>query len=395
MGDTIRSQLVVLAFASYYLPGYKAGGPIQSLANLVSQLNKEVTFRIVSADRDLGDTAAYPDILPGQWRTAGNAQVFYLAPGQCKLGTISRILSKTPHDVLFLNSLFDPKFTTLPLLAQHLNLAPRRPVLLAPRGELSSGAPNLKALKKRSFMALTRLAKLYRHVHWIASTGQEARDIRNEFAEASISIAANLPSANWTTFRRSPRRQGDQLRIVFLSRISPMKNLDFALRVLREVRVPILFDIFGPKEDPHYWEHCSTLAAQMPKHVTVSYRGSIKPPEAIETISRYDLFFLPTRGENFGHVIAEAILGGTRLLISDQTPWRGLAGSGVGHDLPLKDTNEFVRVIEKEYRGFTDHETVLARNVAFMTTNYDFTKEREAFLEVLMDQVKSGQSAGE
>src|SRR3546814_17574361 len=37
-------------------------------------------------------------------------------------------------------------------------------------------------------------------------------------------------------------------------------------------------------------------------------------------------------GENYGHVIAEALEAGLRLLISDQTPWRGLAEAGVGHD---------------------------------------------------------------
>jgi glycosyltransferase involved in cell wall biosynthesis len=60
----------------------------------------------------------------------------------------------------------------------------------------------------------------------------------------------------------------------------------------------------------------------------------------------HDLFFLPTRGENFGHVIPEALSAGTPVLIADTTPWRGLVAAGVGWDLPLADEAGFVAAIE-------------------------------------------------
>ena len=41
-------------------------------------------------------------------------------------------------------------------------------------------------------------------------------------------------------------------------------------------------------------------------------------------IARSDVFLLPTGGENFGHAIFEALSCGVPVLISDQTPWRGL-----------------------------------------------------------------------
>ena len=52
------------------------------------------------------------------------------------------------------------------------------------------------------------------------------------------------------------------------------------------------------------------------------------------------MFFLPTLGENFGHVIAES-----PVLISDQTPWRNLKNHGVGWDLPLNDPDSFRKAI--------------------------------------------------
>lgn len=388
------SKQSVLIFARYYLPGYKAGGPIQSIANLVSQLGDEIAFQIVTADRDLGDTTAYPGIQPRQWTPVGKAQVRYLASKELRLGTIARILSETPHDVLFLNSFFDLRFTTLPLMALRLNLAPRTPVLLAPRGEFSTGALGLKASKKRAFMVLARKAGLYRHVQWLASAEGEAADVRREIADARIIIAANLPSANWAIFRRQTRKPDEPLRVIFLSRVSPTKNLDFALRVLGKVRVPVVFDVFGPKEDSGYWDRCAALVAQVPENVTARYRGSLTPPEVVETLAQYELFFLPSLGENFGHIIAEAIHAGTRLLISDQTPWRGLSDSDIGYDLPLNDMEVFVRAIETEFAEPQDHEVVLARNRSFMTTAFNFDNEREAFRTALMSQMSTSQNRG-
>ena len=62
------------------------------------------------------------------------------------------------------------------------------------------------------------------------------------------------------------------------------------------------------------------------------------------------MFFLPTRGENYGHVIFEALAAGVPVLISDQTPWRDLEQEAVGYMRPLNDENAFVEVIESQSR---------------------------------------------
>ena len=129
-------------------------------------------------------------------------------------------------------------------------------------------------------------------------------------------------------------------------RISPMKNLDFALRVLTQVKIPVLFSIYGPKEDPAYWHECERLISAMPSHVEVRYEGAIVNEQVQQTIARHDVFFLPTRGENFGHVFLEAWSAGVPILISDQTPWKQLEEQGVGWDLALEDEQQYVGVLE-------------------------------------------------
>lgn len=59
-----------------------------------------------------------------------------------------------------------------------------------------------------------------------------------------------------------------------------------------------------------------------------------------------DLFFLPTLGENFGHVILEALTARCPVLISDRTPWRNLKAAGIGWEIPIESTDLFRSAIE-------------------------------------------------
>lgn len=330
---------IILTFIRYYLPGFKSGGPIRSIANMVEALGNEFEFRVVTSDRDSLDMTSYDGIRSDAWVSVGKAWVYYVSPERRRLSSWVRLLRETPHDVLYLNSLFNPQYTLLPLLARRLAGSQEQRVVIAPRGECSPGALGIKRWKKKPFLVTAKIAGLYRNVLWHASTDDEAHLIRQRFGgEARIVVARNLPPmlAQQRAGRAMPDVSGP-LRIVFLSRIARMKNLDYALRVLTKTCVRIQFDIWGTLEDPDYWKRCQDLIKVLPENVVAQYCGVANHSEVNEILSGYDLFFLPTRGENYGHVITEALAAGTPVLLSDQTPWRNLNNEGIGWDLPLEN----------------------------------------------------------
>lgn len=57
----------ILAFVKYYLPGYKTGGPLRTLEHMVAQLGGDFLFRVVTSDRDAGDTWPYPGVTVERW----------------------------------------------------------------------------------------------------------------------------------------------------------------------------------------------------------------------------------------------------------------------------------------------------------------------------------------
>ena len=136
-----------------------------------------------------------------------------------------------------------------------------------------------------------------------------------------VFVAPDLTPVQINHRNSSNSRLPGPLRLVFLSRISRKKNLDFLLRVLARVSSNVELAIFGSQEDAIYWNQCESLINQLPVNIQVYFGGQLPQEMVRDTFAMYDLFVFPTRGENFGHVIFESLSVATPVLVSDQTPW--------------------------------------------------------------------------
>lgn len=333
----------ILVFVDYFLPGFRAGGPIRTIANMIAHLGDAFVFRVVTRDRDLGDEAPYSSVQVDSWNAVGNAEVFYASPAVDRPTGLMRLMRQTPHDLVYLNSFFSWRSAGLPLLLRWLGVVPCRPVVLAPRGEFSPGALALKAGKKRLYIRLTGWLGLYRNICWQASSEQEAEDIRRALgcSASRVMVAPNLlpplatiEAGSTTHAPEMVPPSGSALRLVFLSRISPKKNLAFLLQALAGVDFPVSLTIYGPQEDVAYWQQCEALMEALPSHVVVRHAGVLSPEQVPAALAEHDLFVFPTLGENFGHVIFEALKAGLPVLLSDQTPWQPTPDGAV-QTLPL------------------------------------------------------------
>ena len=140
---------VVLTFVAHYLPGYRAGGPIRTIANLVERLGDEFEFRIVTLDRDIGDDHPYAGIQTDIWVPCGKALVRYVSADEFGLRKVAEIARSTSHDIIYLNSFFDAQFTIQVLIISRFGLLGKRPIVIAPRDNFQRGLSNLSRLKRR------------------------------------------------------------------------------------------------------------------------------------------------------------------------------------------------------------------------------------------------------
>jgi glycosyltransferase involved in cell wall biosynthesis len=344
------SRPVVLVLLGAFWPGHEATGPNQSFRSFAVALKDEFEFKVVARDRPLGAQRAL--VPSGEWVDRGFALVHHCAVSAA-LGArgLGEILRTTPYDLLMMNGFFDREFTIPALMLRRRGKAPRRPAILSTRGEFADGALGLKRFRKQIYLKLARHFGLVEDV-WLHATGShEAEDVRCRCPFArGVLVAPNIRQIGaLTAARPSPEHPAARsccLRLVFLGRIARVKNLAYALEVLKGVRSPVTFDIYGPIQEASYWQECRAMIEELPPHVSVNHKGEIANSQVPETLARYELFFLPTRGENFGHAILDALSVGVPVLISDRTPFLDLERKSAGWSLPLDAKRAYVAAIE-------------------------------------------------
>lgn len=346
-----RPERKILILTDWFIPGYRAGGPIRSVYNIINTLEELFCFSVITSDMDFGASDPYEDIQSDKWNEMNGFRTYYISRNQLTYRTIKHLLMQSDHDILYLNSLFSIYFTLIPLWISRVGRLNKK-IVLAPRGMLGKGALAIKSRKKRFFLQLAKLLGLYSGVIWHASTDQEALEIQSVFgANASIFVAPNLVSLPATVDQqmRLPKTSGIA-RFVFISRISTKKNILKALHFFRDLDIvskgEIIFDLYGPVEDEKYWSECKRMMTELrEKGIHVNYKGLLPYEEINNTLEKYHFFLMPTSHENFGHAIIEALASGCPVIISDQTPWHNLKKYQCGWDVPLSDERQFMQVL--------------------------------------------------
>ncbi|MGD0246928.1 MAG: glycosyltransferase [Streptosporangiaceae bacterium] len=344
----------ITIFTRCYPPAYLNGGPARSLHGLVETLAAEFSFSVITSALD--DPAAGPmeSVVPDMWSTFGHARIWYELSGRGWARQAVILLRETRPQVVYLNSLFDYRFSMMPLLVTRVWLR-RIPVLLAPRGELSAGALTLKRRKKRLFLMIFRLLRLHKTVTWHASTGLEQADIERAFgAGVRTHVAIDLRTglscetagqdrADYATGTSGGRS------LVFMSRIVPKKNVATLIRALPLVSERVRLSIAGPIEDVKYWDQCLALIGKVTDTDldSVQYLGTVPAEFVVSFLSRFDLFVLPTLGENFGHVVLESLAAGTPVIVGHDTPWHQVEQAGAGWLCNPDDPGDVARLIQR------------------------------------------------
>ncbi len=329
----------ILIFIDWYEPGYKAGGPIRSVKNLVDQLKGEVDFYIFTRDRDYQSDEAYIGLQTDQWvAVEPNIKVWYASPAKLNRRVIQQAINSAPFHRIYLNGIYSYKFSILPLLV--MTIEQKEKTIVAPRGMLARSAIGVKVLKKSLFLGLARFMKLYNGVQFHATSLQEKKDIQDQLGQGvPVVIATNLSAKSGAAKLITAQKKAGELKLVNIARVSPEKNTLFAIKALKDLpsSIKLELNIFGPVYDEDYWKECLQAIESLPSNISVTYKGNLPNEEVPDTLSTYHFFYLPSRGENFGHSILEALSAGIPVIISDQTPWKELKEKGIGFELPLSE----------------------------------------------------------
>lgn len=331
----------ILIFVDSFLPGYQGGGPITSIVSLTKLLNTHFTIYIATRNHDFGNSKPYDNIEFNQIVKYQDFNVIYLS--EITLNSCRKVIKEIDPDIIYVNSFFSTISQRVMILNKTIF---RKKLVVSPRGELQENALKIKKTKKSIYLFFYKLLGLYRDLHFHSTDTIETHRIKSLF---NINQVSEIPNAVKIYNLMPLSKKENHLKLIFISRISTKKNLDYALEILSNVKSKVQFDIYGPKEDKSYWKTCKGLIEKLPSNIEIHYKGSLKQNEIVSTMRDYHAFFFPTKSENFGHVIVESMQSGLIPIISDQTPWIDLESKDIGWAISLNDKNKFVQAIGSLY----------------------------------------------
>ena len=207
----------ILIFIDWYKPGFKAGGPIRSISNIVNQLHNNIDFYIVTRNTDYLEANPYKSILSNEWNVIDEANVYYISKSKLKSALIRTIINEVKPDIIYCNSLFSFYFSLFPIYAaKKLNINH----ILAVRGMLSEGSLSVKNRKKDFFLRIMKLLKFYKKTLFHATTLAEKNDILNKINANKVIVANNLSEKKEYQFVSKIKKENN-LKLVYIGRIAP------------------------------------------------------------------------------------------------------------------------------------------------------------------------------
>lgn len=334
----------ILIVVGGFYPGKNYGGIATSRGNFIHSLGGKNDIFVITTDHDYRSSEKYPGITEG-WNQYDGALVRYLADADFNDDCLGNIIRSINPEIIYLSGTITSYFSyNKPVMryASEHGIS----VIITPDGDMCTNALKIKAAKKLAAAAYCRLFGVFRNTYFQATQKEEQQNLKKVLGiqAGRIAFLPNLPYIN-QKIAWSCKTEG-VLRLIYAARIHPIKNLDYALEAVISAESKIIFDIYGPIEDPVYWEKCRRIMERVPENCTIKYCGQLSPDEARSICNQYDAFLLPTKSENYCYSIEEALLCGCPVIISKgTTPWDDIHGVA-GFAVPLTDMEGFSRSID-------------------------------------------------
>jgi glycosyltransferase involved in cell wall biosynthesis len=202
----------------------------------------------------------------------------------------------------------------------------------SPRGTFAKYAMGNGSRVKRLFWPLLQRPACEAASCFHATAASEASEIRDLGFEQPIAVIPNgidIPEENQTSGLRSKS-------VLFLSRLHPGKGIDVLLSAWAQVQNRHQsWDLCIAGSDEGYYgisgykAKLQELAQKLSLNRT-RFVGDVHGSDKHRLLASASLFVLPTKSENFGVAVAEALSWAVPCIVTKGAPWSGLGEKGAG-----------------------------------------------------------------
>lgn len=309
----------------------KSAGPTQSVVSLANQQSidgQEVTVITLNAELDNSYNFSLVKMAPYR-----NLLLLFLTIWRRYLLGQSLAETERKKTVIHLHGIWRP-CVNFPLI---LIWPPTTRIISSPRGMLMQPAMANKKLKKRVFWFLFQKWLLYK-VNAFHTTGPlEKESCKYFFPKKHCFVVKNGVSVHESWYSNlSEGNPRDRVTFGFLGRIHPIKNIDILIKswaLIPEVSNKCKLVICGPSRENHL-SYLEDLVEELGTK-NIDFWKEVHGAEKEFFFNEIDCLVLPSKSENFGMVVAEALANGVPVICTAQAPWAVLNEKQIGWSITI------------------------------------------------------------
>ena len=189
----------VLIVLPHYLPGYKSGGPQQTVKNICDVFRKYSNIFLVTQNQDFGENVPY-ELETNRWLRLYGIQIMYVSPKEYNCKLLWELYNQ--FDTILACGLFCS--STIQLMEIHRILNKSR-LYIAPMGVFSKNALAIRSSKKKIFLRVFSFIGAFKKIIWSFTSKEEQSEAIEAIGRKNINsyiIAEDLPrSLNFDAIR--------------------------------------------------------------------------------------------------------------------------------------------------------------------------------------------------
>ncbi len=232
------------------------------------------------------------------------------------------------YDLVHIYGIWRPFLIKVYYVAKKL----KKKIIISPIGALEPWALSQKKLKKKIAWQLYQ-KKILNNVDVVHATSDiEAENIRKNGISSKIEVIGHgLPINNDFILKRKLNKKK---KILFFSRIHNKKGLLELISIWKNLKNKLNWElhIYGPVSDQYFFKQMMLDIKKFKLENCIFYLGSIfELVKKKKIFIEADGFILPSKSENFGISIGEALSFGLPVLTTFQTPWKIINSFNAGY----------------------------------------------------------------
>lgn len=332
-----------------YAPAWKFGGPVQSISRICeSMVEMGHKVSIITTNAGINKSEKISVHFPVE---RNGVNVSYLETKDsgatiktCKYRTksIRKIIEEA--DVVHMSIVWQPWGIKLRRLAKDLD----KPIIQSTRGALSEYSFSRNSLIKNLYYQIFEKSSLNESALIHVTSKAEKLEVERLRLTPKMKIVANPIDISYKNRGLQEKLKEESKitekcktrRLIICGRINKKKGLDLLPSILSKlIKYNWTLKIIGESDDESKSDLISSFA-DMKLDGRISWRPFVEPMQLSEIYENADLLLLPSRHENFGNVVIEALAHGCQVAVSDQT--------GVAADLRESGMVDYGVVLERK-----------------------------------------------